>query len=220
VKQKLLNIIAVLGLLTFTAEAQNFTINSIMNVKLVCQVQQEESYETSSTTNLTINTKSLLEMIATDQGFTLPAKAKLWLSGNSFSVLNSEGTIFVNIDTNLLNITYVTTVLKSNLTQTTNTYVNTINGTSVVILNYSGSSVSFTFNCCGKQNFLNKLKDIHAVALSSFSGRGFGPGICNSQNMIIQGSLTGKYSTRYTVGDGVGTFPDDSDMPVPGSTVP
>jgi hypothetical protein len=208
-KQKLLNTMAVFGLLTFTTQAQTLAlaINNVMSIALVCQVQQDST----GVTNCKITTKSLLELIATDQGFTLPAKAKLWSSDDAFSVLNADDTIFTNIDTNLLNITYVTAVLKSKLTQTTNTYTDTINGSSVIILNYNGSSVSFTFNCYGKQNFLNKIKGTNAVASSSFSGDGFGSGICDGQDMVVKGSLTGKYSMRYTVrytGDGgLGIFP-------------
>lgn len=234
-KQKLLSAITIFVFLAFTAQAQTLAINNVMNMALVCQVQQDSS----SVTNCKITTKSLLELIATDQGFTLPAKAKLWLANDSFFVLNADDTIFTNIDTNILNITYVTAVLKSKLIQTTNTYKDTINGTSIVTLNYNGSSASFTFNCCGKQNFLNKVRNTNAVALSSFSGSGFGPGIYDGQNMIVKGSLTGKFNQRYTVGGGVGTFPPgdlgtfpgdgvlgtfpgNSDMPVPGSgsTVP
>jgi len=219
-KQKLLNAITTFVFLAFTAQAQTLAINNVMNIALVCQVQRQVQQDSSSMTNCKITTKSLLELIATDQGFTLPAKAKLWLNDDTFFVLNADDTIFTNIDTNLLNITYVTTVLKSKLIQTTNTYTDTINGTSVIILNYNGSSVSFTFNCYGKQNFLNKVKGSNAVLESSFSGDGFGSGMCDGQNMIVKGSLTGKYSTRYTVDGGVGIFPPGDLGTFPGNSEP
>jgi len=222
-QNKLLSVLAIVGLLTFTSEAQTLAINDIMNVALVCQVQQDE-HPDASTTNLEINTKSLLKLIAADLGLTLPPHAKLWLANNIFSILKEDNTIFADIDTNLLNITYVTTVLKSKLLQTKNTYLETLDGTSIVTLVYNGSSISFTLNCYGKNGFYNKVNfsktTNNAITSNSFSGWGFGSGLCNGQNMVVKGSLTGIYSTRYTTGGGVGTFPPGNGSGIfPGSDV-
>lgn len=222
-QNKLSSVLAVFGLLAFTSGAQTLAINDLMNVALVCRVQQDEPPD-ASTTNLKINTKSLLELIAADQGLALPPHAKLWLANNVFSILNEDNTIFADIDTNVLNITYVTTVLKSKLLQTTNNYLETIDGTSIVTLAYNGPSISFTLNCCGKNSFYNKVNFTktanNAIASNSFSGWGFGSGTYNGQNMIVRGSLKGTYSTRYTAGGGVGTLPPGSGIGAfPGSGV-
>jgi hypothetical protein len=204
----LLSVVTIVGLLTFTGEAQTLAINNIMDIVLVCQVQQAGP-PNASTTNLEINTQSLLELIATDQGFTLPSHAKLWLANNSFSVLRADNTIFANIDTNILNIIYGTTVLKSKLIQTSKIYSDTIKETSVVALVYNGTAISFSLNFVGENNFVNDVNFAkatnNAIVSSSFSGLGFGSGTCGGQGMVVTGSLTGKYSFRYTAGGG--TFP-------------
>jgi hypothetical protein len=212
-----------------------------IGVRSVGQVQQEESavstpgggytyLVSATTTNFTINTKSLLKLIAADQGFTLPPKAKLWLVGDMFYVLHQDNTVFTNIDSELLSITYVTNVLAYKTIQKTNSYASTVTETSVAILAYNGSSISFSLNCYGKNTFYNKTDFTNAVASYSYSGQGFGSGTSGDQNMIVKGSLSGKHTTRYKVGGGVGTFPGgDSGTfpggqgplpPVPGSQVP
>ena len=99
-KNKLLGVMTVFGLLALNAKAQILEIYSPLNIDLVCQVQQGE-FEPASTTNLTINTESLLTLIATDQGFTLPAKAKLWLADDRFYILKHDNTPFRMIDRDL-----------------------------------------------------------------------------------------------------------------------
>ena len=201
-------IIANLELLALSTKAQPLGVEGIMNVALDCQVQQA-----SGTTNLQINTQSLLELIAKDQGFTLPAHAKLWLGGDSFVILKQDNTPFTNVDVNILNVTCVATVLKSDKsTNSTHpkTYVITIKGTSVVALNYNGTSISFNLNFVGENDLFNEVPESNAqndaVYTRSFTGSGLGSGTCGEQSMVVTGSLTGTYSMRYVVG-GTGTFP-------------
>jgi hypothetical protein len=221
---RLLSAMAVFGLLAFTAKAEIYIYNPL-NIALVGQVQQDTvqgapksgvlSEVSARTTNLTINTKSLLTLIATDQGFTLPPKAKLWLDGDMFYLLKQDNTIFTIVDSNLLSITYVSDVLNSKQIVTTKTYLETITGTSVAILAYNGSSISFTLNCYGKEIFYNASNFTNAVLSRSYSGWGFGSGTCDGQNMVIKGSLKGKDTTRYAVGGGVGTFPPGGPLAFP-----
>jgi len=204
---KLLSVVAIVGLLAFASKAQTLEIYGNMNVALVCQVQQG-----ASTTNFEINTQSLLKLIAADQGFTLPPQAKLFLADDIFYILRKDNTIFTIINTNLLNVTYGTTVLKSKLIQTKNAYLETVDGTSIATIAYNGSSISFTLNCCGENDFYNTVDFTkttnNSFVSNSFSGFGFGPGICNGQNMVVKGFLTGTYSLRYTPqGGGSATFP-------------
>jgi hypothetical protein len=218
---RLLGALAVFGLPAFTATAQVPVIYNPLNIALVGQVQQEAVQgapkdgvtflQIEGTTNLTINTRSLLELIATDQGFTLPPKAKLWLAGDMFYILKQDNTIFKYIDSELLSITYVTNVLQYKMVQTTNKFVRSFTGTSVAILAYNGSSLSFTLTCYGKTTFYNagnfKNPD-NWIQSYSYSGSGFGSGTCDGQNMVIKGSLNGKYTLRYGGGgQGTGTFP-------------
>jgi hypothetical protein len=215
---RLLGALAVFGLLGFAATAQVPEINNPLNIALVGQVQQEAVggapngvvtfLQTVGTTNLTINTRSLLELIATDQGFTLPPKAKLQLVGDMFYILRQDNTIFTIVDSNLLSITYVTNVLQYKMIDTTNQFVHTFTGMSVAILAYNGSSISFTLNCYGKAVFYNAGNHASRVESHSYSGWGFGSGTCDGQNMVIKGSLNGKYTLRYGAGgQGPGTFP-------------
>jgi hypothetical protein len=218
---RFLSATAVFGLLAFTATAQVPVIYNPLNIALVGQVQQEAVQgvptgsvtflQTVETTNLTINTRSLLELIAADQGFTLPPKAKLWLAGDMFYILKQDDTIFTNVDSELLSITYVTNVLQYKMIQTTNKFMHTFAGTSVAIIAYNGSSVSFTLNCYGKATFYNAgnfNNPDNWVQSYSYSGWGFGSGTCDGQNMVIKGSLKGKYTLRYGAGgQGPGTFP-------------
>jgi hypothetical protein len=226
---------AVLGLLAFAAQAQVMMgISGPLNIALVGQVQQEEtvistpggghiSLASASTTKFRINTKSLLKLIAADQDLTLPPKAKLWLSGNSFYILRQDNTIFTNIDSELLSITYVTNVLAYKTIQKTNSYASTVTETLIAILDYNGSSISFSLNCYGKNTFYNATDFTNAIAVNSYSGPAFGSGTSGDQNMIVKGSLKGKHTTRYAVGGGgVGTFPPPNNPSgeFPGSQVP
>ena len=218
---RLLGALAVFELLGFTATAQVPVIYNPLNIALVGQVQQEAVWgaphgsvtflQTEGTTNLTINTRSLLALIATDQGFTLPPKAKLWLVGDLFYILRQDNTVFKYIDSELLNITYVTNVLQYKMIDTTNKFVHSFTGTSVAILAYNGSSISFTLNCYGKATFNNAGNFNHPdnwVQSYSYFGWGFGSGTCDGQNMVIKGSLNGKNTMRYGGGgQGNGTFP-------------
>lgn len=230
-KRILSGMAAVIGLLAFTAEAQQtMAIHGIMNVALVCQVQQD-GLPNATTTNLAIRTQSLLKFIANDQGFALPANAKLWFDGSASAVLRANNTIFTNIDTNILNITYGTTVLKSKLQQTTKTYVDTIRGKSVVTLNYNGSAMSFNLNVVGENGFYNTVNyakaENNAVGVNSFSGSGFGSGMVGDQSMVVTGTVTGRWSFRYTADgepvtgpSGLAVPPDDGDGSVITSPVP
>jgi hypothetical protein len=216
-KTRLLGAVVVFGLLAFTAKAQ---INTPLNLALVGQVQQDQTggppasgvlYQVvATTTNVTINTKSLLKLIAADQGFTLPPQARLWPSGNTFFILNQNNTIFTNIDSEVLSLTYVTNVLEFQTIQTTNHhYASTITEPLVAVLTYNGSSISFTLNCYGKYHFYNATDSTNAILVISFSGQCFGSGTCGDRNMVIKGSLSGKRTERYHVGGGggPGTFP-------------
>lgn len=221
-KQFLSVTVAIIALLSFTARAQTLSLNEVMSLGLDCQIQQNESTFTSTTTNLEINTQSLLELVAADQGFTLPPHAKLWLGGNGFAVLRQDNTIFTNIDTNILSVTYVSTVLKSKLIQNRNLYQDTVDGTSVVTLIYNGSTISFNLNFIGDQTFYNQANYAkttnNAVVSTSFSGRGFGGGTCGGKNMVVTGFLNGNYTFSYTTGN-AGPMPPgggDGAFPSPG----
>ena len=213
-KIKSLGALAVFGLLALAAKAQiestqtvqlYLPVNNAMNVALVGQVQQEAipsaprsgvMFQTQKTTKLTINTRSLLAMIAADQGFTLPAKAKLKLLDDTFLVLNQDNTVFTNVDRELLSLTYVTNVLESTLTQTPDIFATTITITSIAVLTYNGCSTAFTLNCYGKAVFHSQFGRSYPFMSHSYSCQAFGSGTCNGQNMVIKGSLSGKETLR------------------------
>ena len=196
--------LAILFVTLASTEGQTLSINNFMKLDLNCAVQ-----EGSSANNFKINTKSLLKLIANDQGFTLPDDAKLWLMGDSFAIVNAHNTIFTNISTDVLNVAYVTDIFNSKLNQTQKIYNNTIKGTQVVTLNYNGSSTSFTLSCYGKYYFHNESNGRNAFVRSSFSSEGFGPGTSNGHNMIVTGSVDGDYFLRYTISNPppTGSFP-------------
>ncbi len=209
-KIKLLAALAILGL-AFAARAQT-PVYSPLNIALVGQVQQPQiivgtpggghiSLISATTTNLTINTKSLLKLIAADQGLTLPPKARLWLADDRFVIVNPDNTIFTNVDTELLSITYVTNVVVLKTVYPTNGYVNTLTETLVTSLDYNGSSISFTLNCYGKFHCQDRDNHINEVVARSYSCQGLGSGTCGDRSMVIKGSLSGQCTTQYSPGD-------------------
>jgi hypothetical protein len=205
--QKLFTVCTLLGLLAFSSSAQNLVDGDIINVALVCKVQQG-----NNPVNEKIDTKALLQLIAADQGFTLPSNPRLALDLNTFFVLNQAGDIFTNVDTNLLSVVDSTYVDTTKVMENKHTYLATIKGNTFVSLAYSGASVSFTFDCLCDTSFLNKENlDKHtnnAVVVSSFSGTGVGSGTNDDRAMTITGTMTGKNlsSSDYTTGE-PGTFP-------------
>lgn len=231
-RPRLFGALAVFGLLTLAAQAQMVEIDGPVNIALIGQVQQQVTalstpgggyfyLQSATTTNFTINTKSLLKLIAADQGFILPPKAKLWLAGDMFYILRQDNSIVTNIDSELLSITYVTNVLEYQTVQKTNRYVSTIKETLIATLHYNGPSLSFTLDCYGKTAFYNQTDFTNAIAVNSYSGQGFGYGTSGGLNMIVKGSLQGRHAFRYQVG-GVGTFPapNNPSGEFPGSQVP
>jgi hypothetical protein len=206
---KLLCVFAALGWLGLNARAQIVEFYCPLNVALVCQVQQEPTEVTgtnnlvykdrATTTNLTINTKTLLALIAADQGLTLPKNAKLWRVPGGFYIIGPDNTIFTNVDSGLLNLTYVTNVINNNTFLTANRhYVSNVNSPTTAILTYNGLSVTFTLNLYGKYEFYNESDDnfINTILSTSFSGEGFGSGTSGGQGMIITGSVTGSETQR------------------------
>lgn len=193
--------ILVFGLLQFTAKAQDLVGNEYVNFSLACQAPE---------TNFEINTKSLVRLIAADQGFTPPSNARLWLFGGPTGLLllrqpNGNSTI---VDTNIFNIAFVTNILSYQLTQNTNTYLETAFAPTVLELNYNGASVSFTLTCAGDWKFYNhvnfhKSRD-NAIVITSFSGTCVGYGTYGGQTMVIKGTMKGNYTFRYAADDGGG----------------
>jgi len=112
---KILCTLVAFGLAAANVQAQALNIYCPLNIELVCQVQQVPTDvvptgnvvldERATTTKLKINTKTLLAMIATDEGFTLPPNAKLWLASDVFYIFRQDNTIFTNVNSGLLNIT-------------------------------------------------------------------------------------------------------------------
>lgn len=203
---RLFSIVSSFGCLVLVGKADGQEINDPLNIQLKCEVQQN-----GGITNLDINTQALLELVAVDQGFALPVHAKLWLSGSSFMVLRQDNTILTAIDTNILNVAYTTMILKSKSTQTSKGYLGTVDAKPVAVLNYYGTSLSFSFNFIGNYTISNPVSFVkannNATYSSSFSGSGFGSGTCGGQNMVVTGTIMGSYSYRYSTGGGLGTFP-------------
>jgi len=217
---KILCTLVAFGLAAANVQAQALNIYCPLNIELVCQVQQVPTDvvptgnvvldERATTTKLKINTKTLLAMIATDEGFTLPPNAKLWLASDVFYIFRQDNTIFTNVNSGLLNITYMTNVMDYRLFITTKRYVSNLTEPTTAIIAYNGSSVSFSLNCYGKVKFYNATDDSTNYILStSYSGLGFGSGICAGQNMVITGSVAGEQTQRYKTGSGgnAGEFP-------------
>jgi hypothetical protein len=210
---KLFSIVSSIGCLLFATKTDAQEINDPLDIQLKCEVQQN-----GGTTNLEISTQALLELVAADQGFALPVHARLWLSGSSFVVLRQDSTVLTAIDTNILNVTYTTMIVNSKSTQTSKSYLSTVDAKPVAILNYNGTSLSFSFNFIGGYHISNSVSPLkannNAAYSTSFSGSGFGSGICGSQNMVITGTITGNNSYRYsTGGSGLGAFPTGASSP-------
>jgi len=197
-----LGLLAVIGLLAFAAHAQTISLNCDMDIALTCQVQPGGEVDKST---LKINTKSLLELIAGDQGFKLPSNAKLWYSSLGVFILNQDGGVFTNVDTNIFNITFDAGIQSYKITDTAKLYEETLREPSALTLNYNGATVSFNLACVGNYEFYNKVNYAesgkNAIVTSSFSGACLGSGMDNGQAMIIKGTLTGNYSFRYPAGD-------------------
>jgi len=209
---KLFSIVSSIGCLVFATKADAQEINDPLDIQLKCEVQQN-----GGTTNLEISSQALLELVAADQGFAIPVHARLWLSGSSFVVLRQNSTILTTIDTNILSVAYATTIVNSKSTQTSKGYLGTVDAKPVAILNYNGTSLSFSFNFIGNYSISNSVSFLkannNAVYSTSFSGSGFGSGICGTENMVITGTIRGNNSYRYsTGGSGLGAFPSGSGL--------
>lgn len=211
-KAKLLTASIVLGLLVFGAQAQILIISGPLNLALTARVQQGETVQTTpgggysyllsgTTSNLMITTKSLLKMIAADQGFALPPRAKLWLDDDTFYILRQDNTVFTNIDYGILSISYVRNVLACKTIQKTNHYQSTVTGTLVATIYYNGSSLSFALDCYGKNAFYNTSDGTNAVAVNAFAGQAIGCGNTDGHDMVLKGTLSGRQTQRYKVDD-------------------
>jgi len=194
-------------LLAFVSATRAQEINANMDLQLQCQVQQGNSI-----TNAQIDTQSLLELIAADQGFTLPNHAKLRLNGSSFVVLQQDNTVTAYVDTNILSVVYVGMVEKSSSTNNTKNYTSTLTTTPVISINYNGSTISFSCNFKGSYAVYNLVVHMtdKAVYTTSYSGTGFGTGTFAGQTMVVTGTLNGSYIFQYSTGTitpPIGIFP-------------
>jgi hypothetical protein len=155
-------------------------------------------------TNFEINTKSLMQLIARDQGFALPPNARLWLPAGApgLSILYQDHVIFTNVDTNIFNITLVTNIVSDKITQTKNTYSETVFAPTVLQLNYNGASASFTLTCAGDWKSYSKIvfhkAGYGSNVINSFSGTCAGYGTYGDQNMVIRGTMKGNYTKTTT----------------------
>lgn len=190
-KNILLSTVAMLGLVAFNAQAVGFLITNTVSVALVGQVQQNEVISRSSTvtnysrttTNLTLNTKSLLKMIAADQGFTLPTNASLGMIENTFVVLKKDKSVFTNVT--VMGMSTMAEVGKDDIRLTAKNVAETQTGTRVGTISYSGtnSTIEFTLffrasdTYTAKNNLTNGVPVVGTVS-ESFSGSGHGPGSC------------------------------------------
>ena len=194
---------AALALGTYSTKAAPAGPTNTVTVALVGQVQQEDVKTVSggatnytwTTTNLLINNKALLALIAKDQVFTLPANANLGMIENTFVVLNKDKSIFTNVNSGLLSLAMGTSVSKGKATQTAKSETETDASTSVGTMTYNGTNVTkviFTLNFLGKDSYTAKDNYTNGIVSESFSGSGAGSGSCLGQNMVIKGSLSGK----------------------------
>ncbi|HTY88697.1 MAG TPA: hypothetical protein VMB80_14615 [Candidatus Acidoferrum sp.] len=212
-RAKSLSCMIVLGLLAAATHGQILKISGPLHLALKAWVQQGETVQTTpgggysyllsaTTSNLTITTKSLLKMIAADQGFTLPPRAKLWLDDDTFYILRQDNTIFTNIDYEILSIAYANNVLAYKTIQKGGHYQSTVAGTLIATIYYNSSSLSFALDCYGKNTFYTAADGTNAVAVNSFTGQAFGCGSTDGHDMVLKGTLGGRQTQGYKVADG------------------
>jgi len=209
---RLMAVMAVSCLVSLAARAQDMSIYGKLDVSLFCQVPTVTypgAFPSAGTTNLYINTHSLLQLIASDQGITLPDHAALWLANNTFFILNQTNGIVATVDTNLFQISYGASATKSKLIQKAKLYVETADEKTTVNLSYQGNQISFNASFTGDYLFYNQANwaNQNAFVSYAFSGNGSGTGTWNGHALTLKGTLTDKFNYPYNVGTYTGQLP-------------